>query len=146
MFKNLVLHTLSLIEDGNIKRLANLVADVQNLKKFYRRALRLGVWRMIDIVRWRILETTIKTLMRVRSRILLNSLIQIIIELTPNLLTRFENRLLTLMKNISLYLHQYAEKTKDSLIKKLAEDKEYLFTQAIKQYTSEKIGFIYSEL
>jgi len=137
MLRNIAIHTLSLLKSNNTRELEKLVSDVQYLKKIYSRALRLGVWRLISIVKWRILHISIHTLQRIRSQVLLNSLLELIIELAPKLLTRFEDRLLSLMESMRKILIEKG----DNYLNKLAYDDEYLYTLALNQLTSERIGF-----
>lgn len=134
MRHNIVLHALRLIQAGDYKQLEYLLSNVQNLKKIWRRALRLGAWRKISPLKWGLITLVANTLQQIKSRILLNSILETIQDLIPNLLLKTEKKILETsekimetLKNISLNITVPLE--------------EYIFTQTIKQVTIQSIGF-----
>ena len=134
MINNIVLHALSLIESGDYKQLEYFLSNVQNIKKLWRRALRLGAWRNIPRIKWGLITLVANTLERVRSRILLNSILEAMESLIPNLLTRMERKIIETSKEI---LNLIKSKPLDIAIPL----EEYIYTHTIKQITIEYIGF-----
>jgi len=127
-----VIHALSLIEARDYKQLEYFLSDVRNIRRLWRRALRLGAWRKISRLKWSLITLVANTLEKIRSRILLKSIIDAMIALAPNLLRNIEKKILETSREIINILRNINITT--SL-------EEYIFMQSIKQVTIEYIGF-----
>ncbi len=141
MMSRLFLRILSLYEEGDVNTLKIFLADVNNLRRIKSRALRLRVWRKVKTIRWRILDVTVRTLQKVRSNTLLDTLIKIVSELIPNLLTRFEDKLYNTMKYVREIMYKYALESKSLFLRRLSRDEKYIFSEALKLLTSSEQGF-----
>jgi hypothetical protein len=134
MKNNIVLHALQLIEAGDYKQLEYFLSNVQNIKRLWRRALRLGAWRRISRIKWGLITIVANTLEKIRSKTLLKSIIEAFEALVPNLLMRMEMKILEASKEMM------------SLIRNINLDisiplEEYVFIQSINKITIEYIGF-----
>jgi len=134
MHGNIVLHALRLIEARDYQQLEYFLSDVQNIRKLWRRALRLGAWRRLSKIKWGIITLVANTLERIRSKILLKSILDAFIELIPNLLTRIESRIYEISKELKNILGNIKLSISIPV-------EEYIFTHSIKQVTVEYIGF-----
>ncbi|RLG58880.1 hypothetical protein DRN87_06240 [Candidatus Geothermarchaeota archaeon] len=134
MHGNIVLHALRLIEARDYQQLEYFLSDVQNIRKLWRRALRLGAWRRLSKIKWGIITLVANTLERIRSKILLKSILDAFIELIPNLLTRIESRIYEISKGLKNILGNIKLSISIPV-------EEYIFTHSIKQVTVEYIGF-----
>ncbi len=133
-------HLLSLIRTRDRRALMNFLADVRNIRRLRTRALRLGRWGLLSLLSRRLIDVTIRTLTRVRSRLLLTTLVKIFEELLPHLLTRFEQRLLENMENIRETLISLAEETRNLYLLRLARDEDYIYSEAMKLTIAEATG------
>ena len=140
------LHLLSLIYTGKSSELYTFLADVENVKRLRGRALRLGGWRYLNDLERSIINLTVRTLTRVRSRLLLDSLVRIFMKILPHLLSGFERRLMENMERIRETLGRLGEEARDLLLKKLSRSQEYLYTEALKLTIAENnfIGIVYN--
>jgi hypothetical protein len=120
--------------------LMNFLADVKNVRRLRVRALRFRRWHLLTILERRIVDLTVRTLNRVRSRVLLESLVRIFEGLLPSLLTRFEYRLLENMKSIKNTLLKLAEEGRSLYIYRLAWDENYIISEALKMTVAEETG------
>jgi|GEM_PF-2216338 len=134
MHGNIILHALRLIEARDYQQLEYFLSDVQNIRKLWRRALRLGVWRRLSKIKWGIITLVANTLERIRSKILLKSILDAFTELIPNLLTRIESRIYEISKELKNILGNIKLSISIPV-------EEYIFTHSIKQVTVEYIGF-----
>jgi len=134
MHSNIILHALRLIEAGDFQQLEYFLSDVQNIRKLWRRALRLGAWRRLSKIKWGIITLVANTLERIKSKILLKSILDAFIELIPNLLTRIESRIYEVSKELKNILGNIKLSISIPV-------EEYIFTHSIKQVTVEYIGF-----
>jgi len=134
MHGNIILHALRLIEARDYQQLEYFLSDVQNIRKLWRRALRLGAWRRLSKIKWGIITLVANTLERIRSKILLKSILDAFIELIPNLLTRIESRIYEISKELKNILGNIKLSISIPV-------EEYIFTHSIKQVTVEYIGF-----
>ena len=134
MHSNIILHALRLIEAGDFQQLEYFLSDVQNIRKLWRRALRLGAWRRLSKIKWGIITLVANTLERIKSKILLKSILDAFIELIPNLLSRIESRIYEVSKELKNILSNIKLSISIPV-------EEYIFTHSIKQVTVEYIGF-----
>ena len=137
MRNNLVLHALRLIEARDYKQLEYFLSNVQNIKRLWRRALRVGAWRKISQLKWSLITLVANTLQRIRSRILLKSILEAMQELIPSLLTRVEEKILETSERIMDIIRNTNINVEIPL-------EEYIFIQSIKQVTTEYLGFTIS--
>ena len=128
MMSNIVLHALHLLRTGDTKQLEYFLSNVQNIRKLWRRALRLGAWRRVSQLKWSIITLVSNTLERIRSSTLLHSIVEAFKELIPSLLTRIESR----VYEVSMELKNILSNTRLSI--SIPVD-EYIFTHTIKQVT-----------
>ena len=133
-------HLLSLIRTRDRRALMNFLADVRNIRRLRTRALRLGRWGLLSLLSRRLVDVTIRTLTRIRSIMLLQTLVRIFEELLPHLLTYFEQRLLMNMENIKATLTRLAEETRSLYIHRLARDEDYIYSEALKLTIAEGTG------
>jgi len=91
-------------------------------------------WRKISRLKWSLITLVANTLEKIRSRILLKSIIEAMIELAPNLLRNIEKKIIEASKEITNILRNININITIPL-------EEYIFTQSIKQVTIEYIGF-----
>jgi hypothetical protein len=117
-----------------------MLTDVQNLRWIRSRALRRGVWNRLNLLEKYIVNLTIRTLERVRSEDLLNTLLKIVEKLLDRLITRYEARLLNHMEQLKQKLLDLAVERRSASLYRLAQNLDYLWTQAIKNIASEDIG------
>ncbi len=134
MYNNLVLHALRLVEARDFQQLEYFLSDVRNIRRLWRRALRLEAWRLLPKIKWGIITLVANTLERIRSRILLKSILDAFIELIPNLLTRIEYRVYEASKEIKTILN-------NTILNIPVPVEEYIFIHSINQVTVEYIGF-----
>ena len=132
-------HLLSLIYTRDVTNLEYFLADVQNVKRLKRRALRLGGWKLLDSLERGILSTVCNVLTTVRSELLRKVLVRIVVKISDYLMDRFEK---TLIEN---YL-KLKELISTKMIPKLATtinkltDEEYLINQAWQLTVSASVG------
>ena len=133
-------HTLSLksLEEDEA-RLRTFLADVRNLRWIRSRALRLRVWTKLSLLERSIVSTVIRTLTRVRSPLLLASLVKIAKKLLPHLYTLFERKILYYMELIKERMSRLAEESGSAFIWSLASDPSYLYAQALKIASTEHL-------
>jgi len=141
-------HLLCLIYRGDKTELANFLADVQNINKLRTRALRHGGWRYLNNIERGIVSTTVRVLTRVRSKILLETLVKIFMKILPLLLSRFEQRLMENLEFLKECLKKASSDIKSIYVHRLRNNMEYIFWEAWKQTVAESTGAwtVYSEL
>ena len=146
--KTINFRLLSLIYHPNEQKLANFLADVQNINKLRIRALRLGGWKHLNPVERGIVSTTVRVLTRVKSKLLLNTLVKIFMKIIPYLLTRFEQRFMQNLEALKDYFNKVAEEVRDIYLHRLKHNLDYLITTAWKHTIAEYTGAwtVYSEL
>lgn len=138
---------LSLIYRSDEQELANFLADVRNINRLRVRALRLGGWRHLNPVERGIVSTTVRVLTRIRSRLLLETLVKIFMKIIPHLLTGFEKRLMENLETLKECFSRVAEEARDIYLHRLRNNIDYLITEAWKQTVAEYTGMwtVYSE-
>jgi len=122
------------VEARDFQQLEYFLSDVRNIRRLWRRALRLEAWRLLPKIKWGIITLVANTLERIRSRILLKSILDAFIELIPNLLTRIEYRVYEASKEIKTILN-------NTILNIPVPVEEYIFIHSINQVTVEYIGF-----
>jgi hypothetical protein len=131
-------HLLSLIYSRDYDALKNFLADVNNLRRLRTRALRLGGWRLLNHLEKGIINATVGVLTRVRSRRLLDTLVRIFMKILPNLLSRFEARLLENLEKVKSLLGRLGEEHRDLYLQRLSRNIEYLLSEAWKMTVAEE--------
>ena len=134
------LHLLSLMRTGDRDALMNFLADVRNVRRLRTRALRLRRWGLLNLLERRLIDVTVRTLTRIRSRLLLESLVKIFEGLLPHLLTRFEARLLENIENVKMSLLKLVDETRNLYLLRLVKDEDYLISEAWKLTVAEGTG------
>lgn len=132
-------HLLSLIYTRDVGKLEYFLADVSNVKRLRRRALRLGGWKLLNPLEKGILNTVVNVLTRVKSSLLLKVITEIIMKIADYLLSNFEKTLLRNYYMLKEMLQKGAE-TLHNPISKLFQDEEYLFNQAWRLAVAERAG------
>ena len=148
LMNRLNFHLLCLIYHGDESGLADFLADVQNVNKLRIRALRHGGWRHLNNIERGIVSTTVRVLTRVRSRLLLNTLVKIFMKILSFLLSRFERRLMENLEFLIECLKKASGELRSIYIHRLLTNMEYIFWEAWKQTVAESTGAwtVYGEL
>ncbi len=133
-------HLLSLIYTRDVSRLEYFLADVSNVKRLRRRALRLGGWKLLNPLEKGILNTVVNVLTKVRSKLLLNVVTQIIMKMADYLLSNFEKTLLKNYYSLKEMLNNSLITNLNPYIISLASSEEYLFNQAWRLTVAEYAG------
>ena len=131
-------HLLSLIYTRDAAKLEYFLADVSNLERLRRRALRLGGWKLLDPLEKGILNTVCRILNRIRSRLLLDVIIRIIVKISDYLLSRFEKNLIENYYRLKELLN--SGKLSINRASSNIDIQEYLLTQAWRLAVSQEIG------
>lgn len=134
------LHLLSLIYTRDEEGLANFLADVKNVNKLRIRALRLGGWRYLSPIERGIIYTVVRSLTRIRSSLLLNTLVKIFMKILPYLLTRFERKFMENLDALKESLDRALDEVRDLYLHRLRSNIDYLLTQAWKYTVAEYTG------
>ena len=132
--------------EENESYLRTFLSDVKNIQWLRSRALRLRAWMKLNDLERHLINIVCITLTRIRSRVLMNSLVKIAKKLIPHLYTRFESRLLEYMEIIKQNLIKAAKEKKILYLLKLARNTEYIYSQALKAVATERaLGEIITE-
>ncbi len=132
-------HLLSLIYNREVDKLAYFLADVSNVKRLRRRALRLGGWKLLNPLEKGILNTVVNVLTRVKSKLLLNVITQIIVKIADYLLSNFEKTLLRNYYRLKQLMNEGISLLNFNLTR-LSQDDEYLYNHAWRLTIAEYSG------
>jgi len=146
--RTLNIRLLSLLYHPDEQELANFLADVQNINKLRIRALRLGGWRHLNSVERGIVSTTVRVLTRIKSKLLLATLVKIFMKIIPHLLSKFEQRFMQNFETLKEHFNKVAEEVRDIYVHRLRCNLDYLITEAWKHTIAEYTGAwtVYNEL
>ena len=133
-------HLLSLIYNREVDKLAYFLVDVSNVKRLRRRALRLGGWKLLNPLEKGILNTVVNVLTRVKSKLLLNVITQIIVKIADYLLSNFEKTLLRNYYRLKELLSNGFQSNYNPYLSGLSLDDEYLYNHAWRLTIAEYSG------